>query len=77
MQIARNSVNTVRGPADQSTGDVYIDMIARPSDASHLGAAIVHFTPAPALRGTRIRMGRRSGSSRGSASVSAKAARSR
>jgi hypothetical protein len=45
MKITRNSLNTVRGPADQSTGDVYIDRIANPSDASQLGAAVVHFSP--------------------------------
>ena len=45
MQITRNSVETVRGPAEQSTGDVYIDAIASPSDASRLSAAVVHFTP--------------------------------
>jgi quercetin dioxygenase-like cupin family protein len=45
MQITRNSLNTVLAPADQSTGDVYLDMIGSPSDASRLGAAVVHFTP--------------------------------
>jgi quercetin dioxygenase-like cupin family protein len=45
MQITRNSLEIVRGPADHSTGDVYVDTIASPSDASRLGAVIVHFTP--------------------------------
>jgi quercetin dioxygenase-like cupin family protein len=45
MQITRNTLNTVRGPADQSTGDVYIDMIASPSEASNPGAALIHFSP--------------------------------
>ena len=45
MQITRNSLNTVRAPADQSTGDMYLDLIASPSDASQLGAAVVHFSP--------------------------------
>ena len=45
MQITRNSLNTVRGPAGQSTGDVYVDTIASPSDASRLAAVVVHFTP--------------------------------
>ena len=45
MQITRSSLDTVRGPADWSTGDVYIDTIASPSEASSVGAAVVHFTP--------------------------------
>jgi quercetin dioxygenase-like cupin family protein len=45
MQITRNSLETVRGPAGQSTGDLYVDTIASPSDASRLSAAVVHFTP--------------------------------
>ena len=45
MQITRNSLDTGRGPADWFTGDVYIDTIASPSEASRLGAAVVHFTP--------------------------------
>ena len=45
MQITRNSQDTGRGPADWFTGDVYIDTIATPSDASAIGAASVHFTP--------------------------------
>jgi quercetin dioxygenase-like cupin family protein len=45
MQITRNSLETVRGPADRSTGDVYIDTIANPSGSSRLAAAVVRFTP--------------------------------
>ena len=45
MQITRNSLETVRGPAAQSTGDLYVDTIASPSGASRLSAAVVHFTP--------------------------------
>ena len=45
MQITRNADDTGRGPADWFTGDVYIDAIAAPSDASQIGAACVHFTP--------------------------------
>ena len=51
------------------------DRRARPT--ARLGAAAVHFTPAPARPGTRIRTARRSGSPRASVSASAKAARSR
>jgi quercetin dioxygenase-like cupin family protein len=43
MQITRNSLDTVRGPADHVTGDVYVD--ADPSDASRLGAVVVRFAP--------------------------------
>jgi quercetin dioxygenase-like cupin family protein len=45
MQITRNSLDTVRGPADHVTGDVYVDPIADPSDASRLGAVVVRFAP--------------------------------
>ena len=45
MKITRNVDQTGRGPADWFTGDVYIDTIATPSDASRIGAAGVHFTP--------------------------------
>ena len=45
MQITRNSLETVRGPADHTTGDVYVDTIASPSDGSRLAAVVVHFTP--------------------------------
>src|ERR671934_28417 len=45
MEITRNADETGRGPADWFTGNVYIDTIATPSDASAIGAASVHFTP--------------------------------
>ena len=45
MQIIRNGIDTVKGPSDWFTGDVYLDTIAAPSEASRLGAANVHFTP--------------------------------
>ena len=38
MKITRNLTETGRGPADWFTGDVYIDTIATPSDASPIGA---------------------------------------
>ena len=40
MQITRNSLETVRGPADWSTGDLYIDTIASPSEASRVGGGV-------------------------------------
>jgi quercetin dioxygenase-like cupin family protein len=45
MQITRNTLETGRGPTDWFTGDVYLDPIASPSDASRVSAAVVHFTP--------------------------------
>jgi quercetin dioxygenase-like cupin family protein len=45
MHITRNSLETVRGPADRSTGDVYIDTIADRAGPSGIQAAVVHFTP--------------------------------
>jgi quercetin dioxygenase-like cupin family protein len=45
MQITRNMLDTSEGPSDWFTGTVYIDTIAAPSDASQIGAAVVHFTP--------------------------------
>jgi quercetin dioxygenase-like cupin family protein len=45
MKITRN-LETSPGPSDRFTGSVYVDTIATPSEASRLGAASVHFTPA-------------------------------
>jgi quercetin dioxygenase-like cupin family protein len=45
MKITRNLDETGHGPADWFTGDVHIDTIAAPSNASQIGAANVHFTP--------------------------------
>jgi quercetin dioxygenase-like cupin family protein len=45
MQITRSGIDTMKGPADWFTGDVYIDTIAMGSEHSRLNAANVHFTP--------------------------------
>jgi quercetin dioxygenase-like cupin family protein len=45
MKITRSSNDTMKGPADWFTGDVYIDVITVGSAPSRLGAANVHFTP--------------------------------
>ena len=45
MQITRSSIDTVKGPADWFTGDVYIDAVAVPAGTSTFGAGAVHFTP--------------------------------
>jgi quercetin dioxygenase-like cupin family protein len=42
MEITRNSIETLQGPADWFTGTVYVDTVAA---AAPLGAAAVHFTP--------------------------------
>ena len=45
MQITRNSIETVPGPTDWFTGDVYIDAVAAAPQPARLQAASVHFTP--------------------------------
>ena len=45
MEITRNGVETLPGPADWFTGIVYVDAVAMPSGASRLSANSVHFTP--------------------------------
>jgi quercetin dioxygenase-like cupin family protein len=45
MQITENSLDTVPGPGDWFTGDVYIDTVTTPTAPSPLAAASVHFTP--------------------------------
>lgn len=39
------STPTVKAPAERFTGDVYLDMIATPSEPAHLAVALVRFTP--------------------------------
>jgi hypothetical protein len=36
MHITRSSIDTMRGPGDLFTGDVYVDTIAAPSPPSRL-----------------------------------------
>src|SRR5438874_1312908 len=45
MQIIRNSTETVAGPSEWFTGAVYVDAVATASEASHVQASSVHFTP--------------------------------
>jgi quercetin dioxygenase-like cupin family protein len=45
MQITRNSLDTIAGPDDWFTGNVFIDSVAAPSGASRVNASNVHFTP--------------------------------
>src|SRR5213079_2604229 len=44
MDITRN-VETMKGPAEWFTGDVFIDAVAAPAGTSTFAAASVHFTP--------------------------------
>ena len=37
--------DTVKGPADWFTGDVWIDVVARGRELSHLNVGAVHFSP--------------------------------
>jgi quercetin dioxygenase-like cupin family protein len=46
MEITRSSIETVKGPADWFTGDVYIDAVAAASAPARVQANLVHFTPA-------------------------------
>jgi quercetin dioxygenase-like cupin family protein len=45
MQVTRNSIETIRAPAEWFTGAVYLDAVATPSGSSRLSANSVHFTP--------------------------------
>ena len=45
MQITRSSIDTVKGPADWFTGDVYIDPVAAAPTPSRVTASLVHFMP--------------------------------
>jgi quercetin dioxygenase-like cupin family protein len=45
MQITRSSIDTVKGPADWFTGEVYIDAVAAAAAPARVQANLVHFTP--------------------------------
>ena len=45
MQVTRSSINTIKGPADWFTGDVYIDAVAAAPVPSRVSANLVHFMP--------------------------------
>ena len=45
MQITRSATETVKGPAEWFTGDVYLDVVAVPAPPARAAAANVHFTP--------------------------------
>ena len=43
MQITRSSNDTIIGPGDWFTGDVYIDAVAAAPAPSRVAANLVHF----------------------------------
>jgi quercetin dioxygenase-like cupin family protein len=45
VKITRSSIETMVGPAEWFTGDVYVDAVATPEDGSRVSASAVHFTP--------------------------------
>ena len=45
MQITRSNIDTVKGPADWFTGDVYIDAVAAAPSPARVQGNLVHFTP--------------------------------
>jgi quercetin dioxygenase-like cupin family protein len=45
MEITRSRIDTVHGPADWFTGDVYIDAVAAAPAPGRVQANLVHFTP--------------------------------
>jgi quercetin dioxygenase-like cupin family protein len=45
MQITRSITDTMKGPTDWFTGDVYVDDVATPEGTSTFAAGLVHFTP--------------------------------
>lgn len=45
MKLTRSSIETMKGPADWFTGDVYVDAIASPIAPSRTASSLVHFTP--------------------------------
>jgi quercetin dioxygenase-like cupin family protein len=45
MEITRSSIDTLKGPGDWFTGDVYIDAVAAAPAPARVQANLVHFTP--------------------------------
>jgi quercetin dioxygenase-like cupin family protein len=45
MQITRGSADTIKGPGDWFTGDVYIDAVAAAPASSRVTANLVHCMP--------------------------------
>jgi quercetin dioxygenase-like cupin family protein len=45
VEITRSSIDTVKGPDDWFTGDVYLDAVAAAPAPARVQAMLVHFTP--------------------------------
>jgi quercetin dioxygenase-like cupin family protein len=45
MEITRSSIDTVQGPEEWFTGDVYIDAVAASPPPGRVQGNLVHFTP--------------------------------
>jgi quercetin dioxygenase-like cupin family protein len=45
MKIMHSLVETMKGPEDWFTGNVYVDAVAVPGDGHRINASAVHFTP--------------------------------
>ena len=45
MKITHSTTDTIKGPADWFTGDVYVAAAAVPAPPARASAASVHFTP--------------------------------
>lgn len=45
MKLTKSTRQTIKGPADWFTGDVYIDSLKDPDEQSVVGCAHVRFTP--------------------------------
>ncbi|MFD9735810.1 cupin domain-containing protein [Umezawaea sp. NPDC059074] len=45
MKIIRSGLDTMGGPGDWFTGNVYIDVISTPSATSRVMGGVVHFAP--------------------------------
>jgi quercetin dioxygenase-like cupin family protein len=58
LQITRSSGDTVKGPAEWFTGDVYIDAVAAAPAPSRVGAGLVHVMPGARTHWHRHPLGR-------------------
>ncbi|MER6210939.1 (R)-mandelonitrile lyase [Streptomyces sp. NPDC001073] len=45
MNVIRNGLETMNGPGEGFTGDVYIDVISAPLPPARIMGGVVHFTP--------------------------------
>ena len=45
MKITKSSIDTMKGPSEWFTGDVYVDQVCAPEATSQVSASAVHFTP--------------------------------